>query len=131
MSDPKQARLLLEAAEEDMNLFRGIVGNPALTDRIFGYNVQQVAEKCLKTWLCLLGKTYPFTHDLEVLCEQLAGCGADVERFKALEEFTDYAGDLRYQPTDPTRKSLDRESVLALVEELLEKIQGLTREAEI
>ncbi len=128
MSDPKQARLLLEAAEEDMNLFRGIVGNPALTDRIFGYNVQQVAEKCLKSWLCLMGETYPFTHDLEVLREQLAGCGADVGRFKALEEFTDYAGDLRYQPTDSTQKPLDRESAFSLVEELLEKVQNVVKE---
>ena len=126
MSDPKQARLLLEAAEEDMNLLRGIVDNPGLTDRIFGNNIQQVAERCLKSWLCLLGETYPFTHDLEVICQRLVGCEADAERFKVLGEFTDYAGDLRYQPTDPT-KSIDRESAFVLVEELLEKVQGLAK----
>ncbi len=123
MSDPKQARFLLEAAEEDLNLLRDLTDRPALTDRIFGHGVQQVAEKCLKAWTCLLGHSYPFTYDLESLCDELAGHGADVEGFRALAEFTDYAGVVRYQPTDLGR-SFDRVGALTLVEALLEKVRG-------
>ena len=126
MSDPKQARLLLAAAAEDLNLLHDSADRPAVTDRIFGHGVQQVAEKCLKAWICLLGHVYPFTHDLESLCAELAGHGADIERFGALTEFTDYAGVLRYQPTDPGR-SFDRVGALALVETLLEKVRGLAQ----
>ena len=71
MSDPKQARMLLEAAEEDMNLLHAVVGRPELTDRIFGYGVQQVAEKCMKAWLCICGSNYPLSHDLALLMKTL------------------------------------------------------------
>ena len=122
MSDPKQARLLLAAAEEDLNLLREFMDQPALTDRIFGYGVQQVAEKCFKAWICLSGHAYPFTHDLETLCTKLAEHGADVEGFRELAEFTEYAGGLRYQPTGP-EESFDRKRPLARAQALLENVQ--------
>lgn len=126
MSNPKQTRLLLAAAEEDLSLLHELIDRPALTDRIFGYGVQQVAEKCFKAWTCLLGHAHLFTHDPEALCTELAGHGADVEDFEMLAEFSDYAGVLRCQPTDP-RRSFDRAGALSLVQALLERVRDQAR----
>ena len=125
MSDLKQARHLLLVAEEDITKLRAREDPSIFIDRMFGSVVQQVAEKCLKAWICLSGQTYPFTHDLGVLLKKLAAQGEAVEHFSVLVDYTDYAGKLRYQPADPNTEPLDRESGIALVEALLEKVQSM------
>ena len=130
MSDLKQARHLLQVAEEDMAMLRAREDPSIFVDRIFGSVVQQVAEKCLKAWICLSGQTYPFTHDLSALLKKLAAQGEEVERFLDLVDYTDYAGELRYQPVDPHAEPLDREPALALVGALLETVQSLAGKAE-
>ena len=40
-------------------------------DEIFGFHVQQAAEKLLRAWLALLGEVYPLTHDLDLLLDLL------------------------------------------------------------
>ena len=71
MSDPKQARVLLEAAERDVSALRGMGDAAVFADEIFGFHAQQAAEKLFKAWLALLGETYPMTHDLTELLEIL------------------------------------------------------------
>ena len=71
MSDPKQARVLLEAAEKDVSALRGMGDAAVFADEIFGFHVQQAAEKLFKAWLALLGEAYPMTHDLTELLEML------------------------------------------------------------
>ena len=130
MSDPKQARHLLRVAEEDMAMLRAREDPSVFLDRMFGSVVQQIAEKSLKAWICLSGQTYPFTHDLGALLKILAAQDEDVELFRGLAEYTDYAGELRYQPDDPHVAPLDRESGIALAGALLEKVQALAGKAE-
>ena len=71
MSDPKQARVLLEAAERDASALRGMGDAAVFADEVFGFHAQQAAEKLFKAWLALLGETYPMTHDLSELLELL------------------------------------------------------------
>jgi len=46
MSDPKQARILLEAAERDVSALRGMGDAAVFADEIFGFHVQQAAQNC-------------------------------------------------------------------------------------
>jgi len=74
MSDPKQARLLLAAAERDFAALRGMGDATIFADEIFGFHAQQATEKLLKAWLASLGETYPLSHDLASLLDMLARC---------------------------------------------------------
>ena len=51
MSDPKQARVLLEAAERDVSALRGMGDAAVFADEVLGFHAQQAAEKLLKAWL--------------------------------------------------------------------------------
>ena len=64
MSDVKQARTLFGAATRDLSAIRGMFDSEVFADEIFGFHVQQAAEKLCKDWIALLGKEYPFIHDL-------------------------------------------------------------------
>lgn len=129
MSDLKQACLLLEVADEDLGILRVREDRSVFVDRVFGFTVQQAAEKVLKAWICLLGSKYPLSHDLGALMEQLSARGAEVASFAGLAKFTDYAGELCYVPSDPNEDPLDRESAIALVAALLERVKTLAAEA--
>ena len=95
MSDPKQAAVLLSAAERDLEAARKML-DPGFHDVIFGQIVQQAAEKFLKAWLCLLGQQYPHRHDLKKLMEMLDAQGVPMADFAGLVQYTQYAGELRY-----------------------------------
>ena len=70
MSDHKCARALLEVAEQDIRALRALLAAD-VGDGVFGFHVQQAAEKSLKAWLALLGVRFPLTHDLGALMELL------------------------------------------------------------
>ena len=88
ISDPKQGRLLLAAAEQDFSALLGMTDTAVFADEIFGLHVQQAVEKLFKAWLALLGETYPTTHNLARLLAKLNTHDAEVERFGELLEFT-------------------------------------------
>ena len=67
MSAIKQARTLFRAATRDLAAIRGMFDPEVFANEIFGFHVQQAAEKLCKAWIALLGKEYPFVHDLERL----------------------------------------------------------------
>ena len=69
MSDLKQARVLLEAAERDTSALRGMGDAAVFADEIFGFHVQQAAERLVKAWLASLGEIYPLSHDLAALLD--------------------------------------------------------------
>ena len=69
MSDLKQARVLLEAAERDASALGGMGDAAVFADEIFGFHVQQAAEKLVKAWLASLGEIYPLSHDLAALLD--------------------------------------------------------------
>ena len=66
MSDHKCARALLDVADQDIRALRALLGAD-VGDGVFGFHVQQAAEKSFKAWLALLGVRFPLTHDLGVL----------------------------------------------------------------
>ena len=105
MSDLKQARMLLEAAQKDVSALRGMDDAAVFADEIFGFHAQQAAEKLLKAWLASLGEAYPLSHDLASLLDVLRTCGADVARFDELVDYTRYAVRLRYTPRRTRREA--------------------------
>ena len=130
MSDLKQARVLLEAAEFDVSALRGMGDATVFADAVFGFHVQQAAEKAFKAWLALLGAVYPLTHDLEELLELLSAQEPDAARFDALIEYTPYAVQLRYAGSVPGTAPLDRDTAAAHAEALLEEVRRRLAEAE-
>ena len=56
MSDHNQARLRLEAAEKDVSALRGMGDDSVFADEIFGFHVQQAAEKLLKAWIAVISR---------------------------------------------------------------------------
>ena len=87
MKDPRQAAVLLQAAERDFKAARKML-DPEFHDMVFGQIVQQAAEKLLKAWLCLLSQRYPRTHDLKKLMALLAAQGVPMEDLAALHRYT-------------------------------------------
>ena len=102
MSDPKLARMLLAAAERDIIALRGMEDKSVFADEIFGFHVQQAAEKLFKANLSLLGKPYPATHDLTRLLDLLKTHQPEAEdHFSELIAYNPYAVQLRYSAGDP------------------------------
>ena len=123
MSDIKQARVLLEAAERDYSAIRGMEDATIFADEIFGFHVQQALEKSLKALLALLGKTYPATHDLARLINMLKEHDAEAARFDGLVEYTSYAVQFRYGASEPSKTPLDRAAATQHVEVLIKEVR--------
>ncbi|MDE0146891.1 MAG: HEPN domain-containing protein [Rhodospirillaceae bacterium] len=130
MSDPKQARILLEAAERDFFALRGMDDAAVFADEIFGFHAQQAAEKLFKAWLSLMGESYPPTHDLVELMEILTPRQPEAARFDGLIDYTPYAVQFRYGPADTGAAPLDRDSAVGLAAALLEEVRRRLTRAE-
>lgn len=87
MSDVKCAQALLEAAEQDINALRALLDAAGVGDGVFGFHVQQAAEKSFKAWLALLGVKFPLTHDLGGLAALLDE-KVDAAAFHPLRAYT-------------------------------------------
>ena len=122
MSDAKCARMLLEAARRDIEALRVMRGSDGLPDEVYGFHVQQAAEKLLKAWIALLGASYPLTHSIETLLKLLADRGVDTGPFRDLSAFTPYAVEFRYAGVGPDAEPIDRAGALERVEALLERV---------
>jgi HEPN domain-containing protein len=57
-------------------------------------------EKGLKAWICLHGIEYPFTHQLVRLLTILMNSGEDMEVFWALEQYSVFSVQARYEEGD-------------------------------
>ncbi len=123
MSDVKCARVLLEAAERDLVAVRVFVRSGEVSDEVFGFHVQQGAEKALKAWIAVLGELYPLTHDLEELFEMLAALGVDAAPFEQLVGYSSYAVEFRYAGVPLGTDPIDRERALSVAEQLLETVR--------
>ena len=130
MSDAKQSRVLVEAAERDVSALRGMGDAVVFADEIFGFHAQQAAEKLFKAWLALLGEVYPAIHDLTELLEMLTVHQPAAARFHALIDCTPYAVQLRYIGAEAGAEPLDRHAVLVQVEALLDEVRRRLTEAE-
>jgi HEPN domain-containing protein len=130
MRDPDHAQLLLGMARKDLRALCAMLDRESFTEEIFGFHAQQAAEKSLKAWLSLIGRSYPRTHDLGALLELLAvpreSIPADAWE---VVELTDFAVQLRYESFEYDDERLDRPSVVRQVEVLVERVEELVSEA--
>ena len=122
MSDAKCAQMLVEAATRDIEALRVMRRSDGFPDEIYGFHVQQAAEKLLKAWIALPGASYPLTHSIETLLELLADRGVDTAPFLELNAYTPYAVEFRYAGVGPDAKPIDRAGALEMVEALLEQV---------
>ena len=115
MQDVRHARLMLTMAEMDLQAVGNMRDPRQFADSIFGFHVQQAAEKLLKAWLSLAGTAYPRTHDLRLLLALVAEQDSkDIEAFQDLEDLTDYGVQFRYDaPFD--LEPLDRMELIARI----------------
>ena len=130
MSDARCAGMLVEAAERDIGALRVMRRSEGIPDEVFGFHVQQAAEKLLKAWIALQGERYPLTHSIEALLALLAERGAAAERFQGLALYTPYAVEFRYAGVGTDAQPIERDGAMTLVEALLEQVGALLAEAE-
>lgn len=128
MSDRKLAGELLRAAERDLSALRAMGDAEAFADEIFGFHVQQAAEKSLKVWIALLGDIYPTTHSLARLLAVLKTRDADAARFEDLTAYTPFAVTLRYADASPDVAPFDRGEALGRIEALVARVRRLMDE---
>ena len=121
-SDVKGARMLLDAGTRHLDTLRALYHSDEIPDEVFGFHVQQAAEKLLKGWIALLGEVYPLTHSVEELLNLLVSRSATVVPFGDLADYTPYAVEFRYAGVDPGAEPIARKVALATVEELVEQV---------
>ena len=122
----KQAHAFMQVAHRDLAALAGMLDGAVFADEIFGFHAQQAIEKCLKAWLCALGQTYPFTHDLNRLLVMLQEFGAEVDSFWWADEFTVYALHARYEDGYLDADApLDRLAVLGNVQNRLRTVDSI------
>ncbi len=125
MFDIKQADAMLRMAQRDLKALTGMQDAEVFADEIFGFHVQQAVEKCLKAWMCAIGLTYPFTHQINRLLVLLKDAGAVVDAFWWMDEFTIYAHQARYEEGHLAADSpLERDSLTQSVAVLLSLVDA-------
>lgn len=130
MSDISQAKNLLKVAQRDLKALAGMLDADVFADEIFGFHIQQAAEKLLKAWLAALGRIYPLTHSLELLLQLLEDLDCDVAEYRNLADFAPFAVQLRYADMDLEDSPVDREDAIAQVKVLYRRIEAVINDAD-
>ena len=99
------------------------------SDEIVGFHAQQAAEKLLKAWLALLGYKFPVTHDLGALLDLLGGVAAETVEFRGLIALNPFAVQFRYEALGKEIDPLDRDSLVAELRRLRERVQAAARDS--
>lgn len=120
MSDPKCARALLDVAEQDLLTLRALLAATEVGDGVFGFHVQQAAEKSLKAWLALLGVRFPLSHDLGALIGLLQE-QVDAVPFLPLAAYTPFGVQFRYQAPEGDTP-IDRLAALRQAQALWQRV---------
>ena len=123
MSDPKCARLLLDAAERDILTLRSMTA--LAPDESFRLPRSAGSRKGVqfKAWLALLGQVYPLRHDLYDLLDLLDSQGAATGFFRQLATFTPYAVQFRYEGLGADHDPINRDATLSLAEALVQHVR--------
>lgn len=124
MSDIKQADAMLRMARRNLKALGGMQDEMVFVDEIFGFHVQQAVEKCLKAWLCAIGITYPFTHQIDRLLVLLRDANEHVDAYWWLDEFTIFAHQARCEEGHVAADApLERERLTRAVTSLVSQIE--------
>jgi HEPN domain-containing protein len=127
MSDKQQAISLLKMAGNDLTALQNMQNRLQFSDEIFGFHAQQVIEKCLKAWIALLGKKYPFTHDVSMLLKLLEESGCAVSEYWDFAEMSAFAMNIRYEGTDEAAAPLKRDHIIKALGTLYNSVQKMTQ----
>lgn len=100
----------------------------AFPDEIAGFHAQQAAEKLLKAWLAAHGLVFPLAHDLGVLLEILQDHEREAGRFHGLLALNEFAVQFRYESISEGTEPLNRDGLIASIQELLGRVQSTLRE---
>lgn len=125
MKDIEHARMMLELAKRDFKALSGMINAEIFDDSIFGFHVQQTAEKAIKAWLSFLVVGYPKTHDLRLLLTLLGEHGVNTESLFELVEYNAYAVQLRYESFQSDDNPIDRKRAISLAGVLIERVEGI------
>ena len=117
-------RLLFVVAQDDFKAVQNMLDTAYFSDRIFGFHIQQAAEKALKAWLASLQIEFPFSHNLGILLDRLEESGQDVNAYWEFVDMNAYAVAFRYQPCFVTEEPLNREYLIQLVGKLLAEVEA-------
>ena len=120
MSDHKFAPVLLDVAEQHIHALRALLAATEVGDGVFGFHVQQAAEKSLRAWLALLGAKFPLTHDLEALVALLQE-QVDATAFLPLTAYTPFYIQYRYHATE-VDTTIDRPAALRQAQALWQHV---------
>ena len=123
--DIEQARLLLGMADGDIGAVRAMRNPADFTDEIFGFHVQQAAEKCLKAWIALLGMEYPLTHKLDMLIDMIRPQDDTVSVYAVLVSLNPFGVKYRYGPLPENTPPLHRPAAIRKVEALRLRVRGV------
>lgn len=118
------ARALLVIARRDLQAAQGMTDSLIFHEVVWGFQLQQAAEKALKAWLYGIGQTPAFTHDLVALLKLLQRCQVDIEPYRSLGRLTDFAVQWRYDEQPPEQR-LDRSAWNAQVKALVQHVETL------
>jgi HEPN domain-containing protein len=122
MASP-EAQALLQIARRDLKAAE-VLQDPAVDEANWGFQIQQAVEKALKAWLFSLGEEPPLIHNLTALLDRVADAGGVVEPFLALEAFTVFAVQFRYD-AEPEPMELDRPQWQQRAVELVEHVERI------
>ena len=104
---------------------RAMRDRAGFTDEMFGFHVQQAAEKCFKAWIAMLGEEYPLTHDLGTLIDAIRRRDTSVSQHDDLAKLTSFAVKYRYARFPETAGPLARPAAIQQVDELMRRVRRL------
>ncbi len=110
---------------KDLKALRGMTDTQIFEDEVFGFHVQQTAEKSLKAWIAYIGIEYPHTHDISLLLQSLRIAAVDVEPYWDLVEYNVFAVQFRYQSMTSADEPIDRTAAIGKVEALFQRVHDL------
>lgn len=111
MAERSVARMLIEAAEQDLHACATLAQTPGIGDAVVGFHAQQAVEKSLKAVLSVKGIAFRRTHDIAELLDLLADSAIEAPPHADwLDSLNPYAVEARYGLVDPS--GLDRDAAL-------------------
>lgn len=107
-------------AQKDLRALEGMLDAAVFSEEIFGFHVEQAAEKLLKAWIASIGLEFPRTHDLGRLFRMVSDQGIDITPFVGLAMFTAFGVQFRYEAYEEVDDlPIDRGDALASLRLLL------------
>lgn len=105
MTGQLDASTMLSIAIRDFNDLSKMADPEDCSDALFGFLVQQTAEKAFKAWIAVAGEVYPFTHDVVSLIDILKRLGEEIpDAFANLDQFSDFGVRFAIHPTKTSHR---------------------------